>query len=61
MNRELPPLPSPGGYEQAHTLSLGIALEKLRQADLAEICRRSGADPAGADAVRLSFLDREHV
>lgn len=61
MSNGLPPLPSPGGYEQAHAVSYGLALEKLRQAELAEICTKSGARPVGAEAVRLPFLGRDHL
>jgi hypothetical protein len=61
MNKGLPPLPSPGGYEQAYAVSYDLAFEKLRQADLADICLKSGAVQVGADAVRLRLLNREYL
>jgi hypothetical protein len=60
MNDGLPPLPSPGGYEQAHAVSYDIAFEKLRRTDLADLCSKSGAVRVGADEIRLPFLGREH-
>lgn len=60
MNNGLPPLPSPGGYEQAHAVSHGLAMEKLRQADLADIALKSGAVQVGPDVVLLRFLNREY-
>jgi hypothetical protein len=56
----LPPLPSPGGYERAYADSYDLAFNKLRQADLADVCLKSGAVPVDADTVRLRFLNREH-
>jgi len=56
----LPPLPSPGGYERAYAESYDLAFSKLKAADLAEVCRRSGASPAEADALLLRFLNREY-
>jgi hypothetical protein len=61
MNNGLPPLPSPGGYERAYAVSHDLAIEKLRQADLADICLKSGAVPVGADLVRLPFLNRDYL
>jgi hypothetical protein len=61
MNNGLPPLPSPGGYEQAYALSHDLAFEKLRQADLADVALKSGAVQVGADVVRLPFLGRGHL
>ncbi|MBU2054272.1 MAG: hypothetical protein KKC25_04745, partial [Proteobacteria bacterium] len=57
----MPKLPSPGGYEQAYAASHDLAFAKLRQADLADVCRKSGAEPVGADAVRLRFLNRDYL
>jgi hypothetical protein len=56
----LPPLPTPGGYERAYAESYDLALNRLRQADLAEVCRKSGATAVDADKVRLRFLNREY-
>ena len=56
----LPPLPSPGGYERAYAESYDLAFSKLRQADLAAVCLKSGAVPVDADSVRLRFLNREY-
>ena len=61
MKNTIPPLPSPGGYEQAYAVSHDLAFAKLRQADLADVCRKSGAHPVGADIVRLRFLDRDYL
>ena len=61
MNNGLPPLPSPGGYEQAHAVSHDLAFEKLRKADLADVALKSGATRVGADLVRLSFLNRDYL
>jgi hypothetical protein len=61
MNHGLPPLPFPGGYERAYAVSHDIAFEKLRQADLADICLKSGAVQIGADVVRLRFLNRDYL
>lgn len=61
MNKGLPPLPSPGGYEQAYAVSHDLAFEKLRQADLADVASKSGAVQVGADVVRLTFLNREYL
>jgi hypothetical protein len=61
MNKGLPPLPSPGGYEQAHAVSHELAFEKLRRADLADLCSKSGAVQFSADAIRLPFLGREYL
>lgn len=61
MNKGLPPLPSPGGYEQAYAVSHDLAFEKLRQADPADIALKSGATRVGADLVRLRFLDRDYL
>ncbi len=56
----LPPLPSPGGYERAYAESYNLAFSRLRQADLADVCFRSGAVPVDADTVRLCFLNRDY-
>ncbi|MBA4423017.1 MAG: hypothetical protein C0390_07930 [Syntrophus sp. (in: bacteria)] len=56
----LPPLPSPGGYERAYAESYDLAFNKLRQADLADVCRKSGAVPVDANTVRLRFLNRDY-
>ena len=56
----LPPLPSPGGYERAYAESYDLAFNKLRQADLADVCRKSGAVPVDVDTVRLCFLNRDY-
>jgi hypothetical protein len=56
----LPPLPSPGGYERAYAESYDLAFNKLRQADLADVCRKSGAVPVDADTIRLRFLNRDY-
>jgi hypothetical protein len=56
----LPPLPSPGGYERAYAESYNLALDRLRRANLAEVCRKSGASLVDADIVGLVFLDREY-
>ncbi len=61
MNNGLPPLPSPGGYERAYAVSHGLALENLRQADLAGVALKSGAVQVGADLVRLRFLNRDYL
>ena len=60
MNNGLPPLPSPGGYERAYAVSHGLALEKLRQADLVDVCLKSGAAQVGPDVIRLCFLNRDY-
>jgi hypothetical protein len=60
MNNGLPPLPSPGGYERAYAVSHGLALEKLREADLADVALKSGAAQVGPDVVLLRFLNREY-
>lgn len=57
----LPPLPSPGGYERAYAESYNLAFSRLRQADLADVCRKSGAVPVGADTIRLTFLNRDYL
>jgi len=56
----LPPLPSPGGYDLAYAESYDLAFSKLRQADLAEICRKSGASLVDGSTLRLKFLNREY-
>jgi len=56
----LPPLPTPGGYERAHAESYDLAIGKLRQADLADVCLRSGAVPVDTDVIRLRFLNRDY-
>jgi hypothetical protein len=56
----LPPLPSPGGYERAYAESYDLAFNKLRQADLADVCLKSGAVPVDADTIRLRFLNRDY-
>jgi len=61
MKSDLPPLPSPGGYEQAYAVSYDVAFEKLRQADLADVCLKSGAARVGADVIRLRFLNRDYL
>jgi hypothetical protein len=61
MNNGLPPLPSPGGYERAYAVSHDLAFEKLRQADLADVCLKSGAAQIGADLVRLRFLNKDYL
>jgi hypothetical protein len=55
-----PSPPSPGGYERAYADSYGLAFDRLAQADLAEICRRTGAVLLDGDAVGLTFLNREY-
>ena len=60
MTNGLPPLPSPGGYERAYAVSHDLAFEKLRKADLADVCLKSGAVPVDADSIRLCFLNREY-
>ena len=57
----LPPLPSPGGYERAYAESYNLAFSRLRQADLADVCLKSGAVPVGADTIRLTFLNRDYL
>ena len=61
MNNGLPPLPTPGGYERAHSVSYELAFEQLGQADLADIARKSGAVQVGPDVVCLQFLNREYL
>jgi hypothetical protein len=56
----LPPLPSPGGYERAYAESYDLAFSKLRQADLADICLRSGAALIDTDVIQLRFLNRDY-
>jgi hypothetical protein len=56
----LPPLPSPGGYERAYAESYDLAFRRLRQADLADVCRKSGAIPVDADSIRVRFLNRDY-
>lgn len=56
----LPPLPSPGGYERAYAESYNLAFSRLRQADLAEVCLKSGAVLLDADTVGLRFLNRDY-
>ncbi len=56
----LPPLPSPGGYERAYAESYNLAFSRLRQADLADVCLKSGAVPHDADTIRLTFLNRDY-
>jgi hypothetical protein len=56
----IPPLPSPGGYEQAYAESYDLAFGKLRQAGLDDICMKSGATQADADTVQLCFLNRNY-
>ena len=56
----LPPLPSPGGYERAYAESYDLAFNKLRQADLADVCLKSGAVPVDTDTVRLRFLNQDY-
>lgn len=60
MNKGLPPLPSPGGYEQAYAVSCDLAFGKLRKADLADVALKSGAARIGPDVVRLCFLNRDY-
>jgi hypothetical protein len=57
----LPPLPSPGGYERAYAESYDLAFGKLKKADLGEICLKSGAVQVNAEAVKLTFLNREYL
>jgi hypothetical protein len=59
MNNGLPPLPSPGGYERAYAVSYDLAFSKLRQADLADICLRSGGALIDPDVIQLRFLNRD--
>lgn len=54
-----PSPPVPGGYERAYADSYGLAFDRLAQADLAEICHKSGAVLVDRDAVGLTFLNRE--
>jgi len=61
MNNGLPPLPTPGGYERAHSVSYELAFEQLGQADLADVASKSGAVQVGPDVVRLQFLNREYL
>jgi hypothetical protein len=61
MDNGLPPLPTPGGYEQAHAVSYDLAFEKLKGVDLADVALKSGAVQVGADVVRLPFLNRDHL
>jgi len=61
MNNGLPPLPTPGGYERAHSVSYELAFEQLGQADLADVASKSGAVQVGTDAVRLPFLGRDYL
>ena len=56
----LPPLPSPGGYERAYAESYDLAICKLRQVDLADVCLKSGATQVDADALELCFLNRDY-
>jgi hypothetical protein len=56
----LPPLPSPGGYERAYAESYDLAFGRLRQADLDDVCLKSGAVRVGADVVQLRFLNRDY-
>jgi hypothetical protein len=56
----LPPLPSPGGYERAYAESYNLAFSRLRQADLADVCLKSGAVLLDADTIRLRFLNRDY-
>ncbi|MHB8909002.1 MAG: DUF3786 domain-containing protein [Syntrophales bacterium] len=56
----LPPLPSPGGYERAYAESYNLAFSRLRQADLADVCLKSGAVFLDADTIQLRFLNREY-
>jgi hypothetical protein len=56
----LPPLPSPGGYERAYAESYDLAFSRLRQADLADVCLRSGAELLDAGTIQLRFLNREY-
>jgi hypothetical protein len=56
----LPPLPSPGGYERAYAESCDLAFNKLRQADLADVCLKSGAIQIDADVLQLRFLNRDY-
>ncbi|MHB9097067.1 MAG: DUF3786 domain-containing protein [Syntrophales bacterium] len=51
----LPPLPSPGGYERAYAESYNLAFSRLRQADLADVCLKSGAV-----LLQLRFLNRDY-
>jgi hypothetical protein len=59
--KDLPPLPSPGGFERAYAESYELAFKKLRQADLADVCLKSGGLPIDADRIRLHFLDRDYL
>lgn len=61
MDNGLPPLPSPGGYEQAHAVSQDLAFEQLRRADLGEVALKSGATRVGPDLLRLRFLGRDYL
>jgi hypothetical protein len=56
----LPPLPSPGGYERAYAESYDLAFGRLRQADLADVCLKSGAVLVDIDAIQLRFLNRDY-
>lgn len=56
----LPPLPSPGGYERAYAESYDLAFDKLKQADLDDICMKSGATQTDAGTVQLCFLNRNY-
>jgi hypothetical protein len=56
----LPPLPSPGGYERAYAESYDLAFGRLRQADLDDVCLKSGAAQVGADVVQLRFLSGDY-
>jgi len=57
----MPKLPTPGGYEQAYAVSHEMAFAKLRQADLADVCLKSGAEQIGPDCVRLRYLHRYYL
>ncbi len=61
MTSGLPPLPIPGGYEQAYAASHDLAFEKLRRADPADVALKSGAVQIGADVLRLPFLGRGYL
>ena len=54
------PLPSPGGYELAYAESYGLAFSKLRHADLADVCLKSGAVPVGTDVIQVRLLNRDY-
>jgi hypothetical protein len=60
MSNGVPPLPSPGGYERAYAVSHDLAFEKLRKADLADVCLKSGAVLVDSGSIRLRFLNREY-